>query len=93
MSTKGKDNLLLFGATGYIGAYILEKIIAAKENFGGIAIFTSPDTAIKKHSLLNRYELEGVEVIVGDVGKAEDIISAFEGKIYSEIAALPEPSH
>ncbi|KAF8847595.1 putative isoflavone reductase like protein [Acephala macrosclerotiorum] len=79
MTTEAKENLLLFGATGYIGAYILEQINEGKENFGRIAIFTSPEIAIKKHSLFDRYEAEGVEVIVGDVRKKGDIVNAFEG--------------
>lgn len=79
MSSPQKDNILLFGATGYIGAYILQQLVAAKHNFGRIAIFTSRETAQKKPSLLQAYKLDGVETIIGDVRNAEDIVNAFQG--------------
>lgn len=83
MAINTKENILLFGATGYIGAYILEQLIAAKGSFGRIAIFTSVVTAINKETLLGLYTAEGIEVIIGDVTKEEDIVSAFEGQ-YSQ---------
>ena len=43
-----KENLLILGATGYIGVYIVDSIIKAKDSFGRIAIFTSLSTAENK---------------------------------------------
>ncbi|KAF4637395.1 hypothetical protein G7Y89_g695 [Cudoniella acicularis] len=80
MSDAGKkENLLLFGATGYIGVFIIQKIIENKTSFGKIAIFTSPSTVQKKENDTKKLKSEGVEVIVGDVQKPEDILKAFEG--------------
>jgi uncharacterized protein YbjT (DUF2867 family) len=74
-----KENLLMFGATGYIGIYIIEAIIKAKSSFGRIAIITSPGTAETKANQLEKLKEQGVEVIVGDVTKAEDVLNAYEG--------------
>ncbi|KUJ17785.1 putative isoflavone reductase like protein [Mollisia scopiformis] len=48
MSGNSKDNILLFGATGYIGEYILKRLLQEKAKFGRIAIFTSANTASRK---------------------------------------------
>ncbi len=76
---KEKENLLILGATGYIGAYIVEEIIKAKDNFGKVAIFTSPKTAETKTNLLDGWKAQGVEIIIGDVTKSQDLLKAFEG--------------
>jgi putative NADH-flavin reductase len=85
-----KENLLLLGATGYIGTYILEQIIKAKENFGKIAIFTSPSTAEKKPDVLEKLKGQGVEVIIGDTGNSEELLKAFEG-VDTVISAVGRP--
>ncbi len=69
----------MFGATGYIGVYIIEAIIKAKASFGRIAIITSPSTAKNKAKKLEKLREQGVEVIVGDVTKSEDVLKAYEG--------------
>ena len=74
-----KENLLLLGATGNIGIHILEAIIQAKESFGRIAILTSPGTVKSKEKLLGKLITRGVDVLVGDVTKEEDILKAYEG--------------
>jgi uncharacterized protein YbjT (DUF2867 family) len=78
MSTS-KEDLLMFGATGYIGTYIIEAILKAKDSFGRIAIFTSSDTAGNKARQLEKLKELGVEIITGDVTKKEDVLMAYEG--------------
>lgn len=73
-------NLLIFGATGVIGKFIAEQIIAAKSNFRRIAIFTSPGTVEKKSDEIEKLKAEGVEVIAGDVTNEKDVRSAYEGE-------------
>jgi uncharacterized protein YbjT (DUF2867 family) len=77
-----KENLLILGATGYIGVYIVDSIIKAKDSFGRIAIFTSPSTAENKPEKLEELKAQGVEVITGDFKKASDLEAAFQGKFY-----------
>ena len=77
--SKTKENLLILGGTGYIGSYILDQIVKAKDSFGNIAIFTSPRTAETKSELLDSLRSQGVGVIVGDVNKPEDLQKAFQG--------------
>ena len=77
---QSKENLLIFGATGYIGAYILTEIIKNKGSFGRIAIITSPSTAENKSKQLQSLKLEGVEVIVGDVTNPTEVLNAFKGQ-------------
>jgi len=78
-----KENLLIIGATGWIGTYITQEILAAKESFGRIAIFTSAGTLKKKSALFEGFKRQGVEVIVGDVSKKEDFVGALEGMLPS----------
>ncbi len=70
---------MVIGATGYIGAYILEQIVAAKNSFARIAIFTSPGTAVAKSQKLDELRASGVTVLVGDVKQEEDLLDAFKG--------------
>ena len=79
-STPLKSNILIFGATGLIGKFIIEQIIAAKEQFGRIAIFTSPSTVKNKKDEVEKLKGEGVEIIVGDVGKESNVRNAYEGR-------------
>jgi uncharacterized protein YbjT (DUF2867 family) len=83
MAQSNKENLLIIGATGYIGAYIIEQIVKAKDHFGRIAILTSPNTAETKSQTLEKLRAQGVEVVIGDVKNSEDILKAFEGLITS----------
>ncbi len=76
---KLKENLLLFGATGYIGAYIIEEIVKARESFDRVAIFTSSNTLESKSQKLDELKRHGVEVIIGDVKKSGDLLDAFQG--------------
>jgi len=78
-----KENLLLLGATGYIGSYILDQIIAAKPSFGRIAIFTSPKTAETKAEKIEKLKAQGVEVIIGNTGNDEELLKAFEGQPFN----------
>jgi uncharacterized protein YbjT (DUF2867 family) len=79
MSQNTKENLLLFGATGYIGTYITEQIVANKSSFGKIVVFTSASTVEKKSDFINKLKSAGVEIIVGDASKKEDVVKAMQG--------------
>lgn len=72
--------LLLFGATGVIGKYILQVLVEEKASFEKIGIFTSPSTVEKKKSDIDALKAEGIEVVVGDVNSEEDVAKAYEGK-------------
>ncbi|PBP27800.1 NAD(P)-binding Rossmann-fold containing protein [Diplocarpon rosae] len=74
-----KENLLMIGGTGYIGTYILDQIINAKESFGSISIFTSPTTEANKADVLDNLRKRGVSVIIGNVNNPEDLLKAFQG--------------
>lgn len=71
------QNILLFGATGNIGSFILNAIIAQRAQFGRIAIFTSPRTAETKGDHLKK---QGIDVIVGDLEDESAIKAAYEGE-------------
>lgn len=74
------QNLLLFGATGTIGSYILDAILSTRDQFGRIAIFTSARTAETKASYLNDLKTQkNVEVIVGDIEDEGAVKAAYEG--------------
>ncbi|KAJ5083612.1 hypothetical protein N7456_013039 [Penicillium angulare] len=80
-------NLLLFGATGTIGSYILDAILSARSQFDRVAIFTSPRTAETKASALEKLKAQNVEIIVGDIEDEEAIKAAYVG-IDTVISAL-----
>jgi len=75
------ENILVFGGTGYIGSYILSEIIASKSAFKRIAIFTSSNTVANKSSDIESLKAQGVEIIVGDGQKEDDVLRAYQGLI------------
>ncbi|KAJ5677677.1 uncharacterized protein N7477_003310 [Penicillium maclennaniae] len=81
------QNILIFGATGQIGSFILTAVLSARSQFGRVAIFTSPHTAKTKAADLEILKKQNVEVIVGDITDENAINSAYEG-IDTVISAL-----
>ncbi|KOC14200.1 isoflavone reductase family protein [Aspergillus flavus AF70] len=81
-------NILLFGATGNIGTYILQAILTARDEFDRIAIFTSQATAASKKDYLDDLKrTKNVEVLVGDVQDQDAVRKAYHG-IDTVISAL-----
>lgn len=74
-------SLLMFGATGVIGTYIINAL--AKElqagTFDRIAIFTSQNTVENKQKVIQNLQSQGVEVYVGDVNDKDYVQSVIEG--------------
>lgn len=72
--------LLIFGATGAIGKYITEAILAARPAFQHVTIFTSANTVAAKRDLLAHWKSVGVStsVFVGDVNSEEDVKRAYQ---------------
>ncbi|OAA65836.1 NmrA-like protein [Niveomyces insectorum RCEF 264] len=70
--------LLIVGATGAIGRYITEAILAAKPPFTHVAIFTSPNTVTNKADLLQTWKARGLaSVVVGSVQNEDDVQRAY----------------
>lgn len=90
MTSIKASNILLFGATGFIGTYITEKVINAQPAFKHITIFTSPETVAKKTDLLEGWKKAGnVSVITGSVDSESDVRAAYkEHKIDTVICAF-----
>ncbi|KAJ5760626.1 hypothetical protein N7520_007782 [Penicillium odoratum] len=87
-------NLLLFGATGAIGSFILEAILSARPQFDRVAIFTSPRTAETKASHLEKLKAQNVEIIVGDIEDEDAIKAAYTGTTQSNsIQSNPTITH
>lgn len=78
-NTMAPQNILLFGATGQIGTFILNAILSARGQFNRIVIFTSPHTAETKASYLETLKQQNVEVIVGNVEDENAVKAAYEG--------------
>lgn len=70
-------DILIFGATGVIGKYIIAEIINAKSSFGKIGIFTSQNTVESKADEIKALKAKGVEVIVGNVDSEDDVNKAY----------------
>lgn len=78
MASLKASNILIFGATGFIGTFITEKVIAAQPAFGHITIFTSTNTVNTKAELLDKWKKAGnVTVVTGDVESEADVSAAY----------------
>lgn len=88
MALAPKENIIVFGATGYIGSYIIDQIVKAKNSFGRIAIFTSPNTVEKKPDVISQLKENGVEVIVGNAAEETDVVKALEGVTSTAFPAI-----
>lgn len=73
------SRILIFGATGQIGAFITEAILSANPAFQHVAIFTSENTARTKPDLLRGWTERGVSIITGDVADKGQVLAAYKG--------------
>lgn len=81
MAALNASNILIFGATGFIGTYITEKILAAQPSFRSVTIFTSPATVESKAELLEGWKQRGnVSVITGSADSELDVKAAYKDK-------------
>lgn len=71
-------DIVVFGATGTIGKYIIEALINAKASFGRLGAFTSANTVESKASYVQALKEQGVEIIVGDITSEADVAKAYE---------------
>ena len=79
MASLKASNILIFGATGFIGTFITEAVIAAQPAFNHVTIFTSTNTVNTKGELLDKWKRAGnVTVVVGDVDSEADVSAAYK---------------
>lgn len=79
MSSIKASNILIFGATGFIGLFITEKVIAAQPAFQHVTIFTSKETVEKKGALLEGWRKAGnVSVVTGSADSESDVRTAYK---------------
>lgn len=79
MGSLKPTSILIFGATGQIGRYITDQILAAQPSFAHVAIFTSTETVTSKADYISKLQSEGVKIITGDVNNEGDIKRAYDG--------------
>ncbi|KAK5036049.1 hypothetical protein LTR13_005619 [Exophiala sideris] len=72
-------NILILGATGVIGTYIIRAIVDAKEQFGRICIYTSNRTLMEKMADIAALEDWGVEIFTGRLESERSFKRACEG--------------
>lgn len=72
-------DILLFGATGLIGTYILQSLVDSKSSFGRLGIFTSQGTVESKAAEIQSLKDKGVEIFVGDLDSETDVLKAYNG--------------
>ncbi|QQK41590.1 Isoflavone reductase family protein [Penicillium digitatum] len=61
--------ILLFGATGNIGSFILDAILSERSRFGRVVIFTSPQTAETKDENAVKGAYEGIDTVISALGR------------------------
>ena len=88
MTSETPKKVLIFGATGVIGKYIIQEIVNSRSSFDQIGLFTSPETTKNKPDEINCWEEAGVDINVGDVNSEEDVNKAYEGPTCSKPQAL-----
>lgn len=71
--------ILVFGATGVIGKYIITALVENKDTFDAIGVFTSPETLQNKQKEIDSLKSEGVKIIIGSVQSESDVKRAYEG--------------
>jgi uncharacterized protein YbjT (DUF2867 family) len=74
-------NILVFGATGAIGRYIVNALLENKSSFGKIAAFTHEDSIKSKPELFEKAKSRGVEIITGDLTDETQLAQAYKGWI------------
>lgn len=73
------SNILLFGASGFIGQYITSSIVSAQPAFKHVTIFTSKETVENKAELLEGWKKTGnVTVVTGSVDSEADVRAAYK---------------
>lgn len=91
MSSTKTSNVLIFGATGLIGAHITSAILSAAPQQGwSVSIFTSPETAETKSQLISDLKARGARIITGDLTAESDVTAAYEG-IDTVVSCLGRP--
>jgi NAD(P)-dependent dehydrogenase (short-subunit alcohol dehydrogenase family) len=89
MATTFKPSkILIFGATGQIGAYITEALLSADPPFPHVAAFTSEATARDKAALLSRWRSRGLSVITGDVTDKAQVQAAYATGVDTVVSAV-----
>lgn len=78
MSSIKASSILIFGATGFIGQFITEKVIGAQPAFKQVTIFTSEETVEKKAMLIEGWKKAGVSVVSGRVDSESDVRAAYQ---------------
>lgn len=71
--------ILVFGATGVIGKYIINALVENKDTFDAIGVFTSPETLQNKQKEIDFLKSQGVNIIAGSVQSESDVKRAYEG--------------
>lgn len=71
--------VLVFGATGVIGRYIISALTQAQPSFQRVGIFTSASTAQNKSEQIQKLKDANVEIHVGDIESEDDVSKALEG--------------
>ncbi|KAL1968900.1 hypothetical protein VTN77DRAFT_1261 [Rasamsonia byssochlamydoides] len=85
MTAFAPRNILLFGATGNIGRFILDAIVSARSEFNRVVVFTSAaagtgtETPNSKAALLADLANKRVEVITGDIADEKAVAEAYRG--------------
>lgn len=84
MASENPKRVLIFGATGVIGKYIIQEIVNAKSSFEKIGLFTSPETTKNKSDEIEGWKEKGVDIYVGNVNSEEDVKKAYGGNILTQ---------
>lgn len=79
MSSLKASSILVFGATGVIGQFIIAQLVASKASFERVAIFTSQNTVQNKASEIQKLQDAGVEILSGDVNNDANVLAAYKG--------------
>ncbi|KAI3572663.1 NmrA-like family protein [Fusarium oxysporum f. sp. albedinis] len=87
MTTFRPSKVLVLGATGNIGQFITESLLDATPPFEQVAILTSPQTAVIKAELLDKWKKKNLRIITGDLKNDDEVKIAYQG-VDTVISAL-----
>jgi len=77
------SSLLVFGATGLIGTYIINELAKAlnANTFDRVAIFTSQTTYDNKPNVISSLQERGVDIYTGDVADTRYVRAVIDGSL------------
>ena len=72
-------NILVFGATGVIGKYLIQALLDSKDSFGTITAVTYPDSYEAKKDAFQKLKDQGAQIAAINIDDEDAIRKLYKG--------------